>query len=239
MRKLVFCGLLAAVFMLATGCVSAWDYYELRENYDALLKIQKSLDEATKELGPENDALKKELATLKAENEILNKKLKAMGQLVSSGWEKVRNQFLESARQIPVDKTESDEGGITVYKDSGTLGIQQELLFASGSVKVKPGAKRVIRNLADLLTRPEYRNAIIQVEGHTDRQPVRVHKQFENNWKLSALRAYAVLQELIKAGVPESRICGVFWGEHKNRAYNPPGAAKAENRRVEIRLVEK
>lgn len=72
---------------------------------------------------------------------------------------------------------------------------------------------------------------VISVEGHTDN----VGKP-ENNLKLSAKRAQAVKNYLIKKGIAESRISAQGFGDSKPLAPNTTPQGRAKNRRVELHL---
>jgi outer membrane protein OmpA-like peptidoglycan-associated protein len=71
----------------------------------------------------------------------------------------------------------------------------------------------------------------ISVEGHSDNIG-----NAENNLKLSAKRAQAVKNYLIKKGIVESRISAQGFGDSKPIAPNTTPAGRAKNRRVELHL---
>ena len=240
-RVLLFSMMLAVVSVVFSGCVFPWDYHDIRVKYDALTKTFKAREAQILKLGPENEALRKDNDALNIQDRANRRIIKRLkGVVTGGGWDQKIRDFGTEVKQISVPTDVGAAEGLTVYRDTGTVGISQDLLFASGSATVLSSGKRIIRNLANILMKPKYGNALIQVEGHTDRQPVRKTKaRFGDNWGLSALRACAVLRELAKAGVPESRLCGMFWGEQKNRVHNPSGQSVKANRRVEIRLLEK
>ncbi len=240
-RVLLFSMMLAMVSVVFSGCVFPWDYHDIRVKYDALTNTFKAREAQILKLGPENEALRRENDALNIQNRANRKIIEQLKGAVTSGaWTAKVRDFGDEVKQITVTPEIGPGEGLTVYKNTGTVGIAQDLLFASGSATVLPSGKGIIRNLANILMKPKYGNALVQVEGHTDRQPVRKTKaKFGDNWGLSALRACAVLRELAKAGVPESRLCGMFWGEQNNRVHNPPGQSVKANRRVEIRLLEK
>ena len=80
----------------------------------------------------------------------------------------------------------------------------------------------------------EYSKANFSVQGHTDSQG-----RASNNKKLSERRAKAVLDYLVaKAGVSSSRLASAGFGEDYPIANNKTRAGRAQNRRVEIKLVK-
>lgn len=72
-------------------------------------------------------------------------------------------------------------------------------------------------------------NATIEVGGHTDAEGEPDRKQ-----KLSERRARAVVDHLIKAGVPEAQIHAVGYGDSKPVAPNDTPDNRAKNRRIEF-----
>jgi len=80
----------------------------------------------------------------------------------------------------------------------------------------------------------EYPKANFSVQGHTDSQG-----RAANNKKLSERRAKAVLDYLAtKASISSSRLTSAGFGEDYPIANNKTRAGRAQNRRVEIKLVK-
>jgi flagellar motor protein MotB len=79
----------------------------------------------------------------------------------------------------------------------------------------------------------------VSVEGHTDTIPVRAEKNrpYKDNYDLSFFRAKAVALLLEKYGVPKERISIIGFGDTHPRAPNSTPQGRAQNRRVEIRLI--
>jgi chemotaxis protein MotB len=105
--------------------------------------------------------------------------------------------------------------------------MSQNLLFRSGSNDIGPNGKRAIQQVAAALRgNPDID---IVVEGHTDTdgRPLQ-------NWNLSALRATAVVQELVAAGVDPHRVTAAGRAFYDPVAPNTTEADKALNRRTEI-----
>ena len=75
---------------------------------------------------------------------------------------------------------------------------------------------------------------IIEIEGHTDSEGVD-----ERNMPLSERRAEAVLDYLIKAGVPADRLKAVGYGASRPVAPNDTAAGRAKNRRIEFAVKVK
>jgi outer membrane protein OmpA-like peptidoglycan-associated protein len=107
------------------------------------------------------------------------------------------------------------------------LTLRNDLLFDSGSATLKPGAQRVIDNLAQLMRRDPDRD--IAIEGFTDSEgPI------ETNRRLSQSRAAAVKSALVARGIEPGRIDSRGYGPAFPVASNETPTGRQLNRRVEI-----
>ncbi|WP_237276881.1 OmpA family protein [Tenacibaculum ovolyticum] len=106
------------------------------------------------------------------------------------------------------------------------------IYFNSGRTTFKAGVTDNLNRIAAIMK--EYSKANFSVQGHTDSQG-----RASNNKKLSERRAKAVLDYLVaKAGVSSSRLASAGFGEDYPIANNKTRAGRAQNRRVEIKLVK-
>ena len=81
---------------------------------------------------------------------------------------------------------------------------------------------------------------VLQVDGHTDDQPILTGSRFQNNRELSQARALSVVLYLMTAEqMPPRRLSANGFGEYQ--PINPANsrAARAQNRRIELKLTEK
>jgi chemotaxis protein MotB len=112
--------------------------------------------------------------------------------------------------------------------------ITDGVLFDSGSAVVKPGGRPTLAEIGRIIdhegTHP------VQVEGHTDDQPIST-SQYPSNWQLSGARAAAVVQQLNGAGVSGKRMSLAGYAAQHPVAGNATPAGRAQNRRVEIILT--
>jgi chemotaxis protein MotB len=76
----------------------------------------------------------------------------------------------------------------------------------------------------------------VQVEGHTDDQPIAT-SHYPSNWQLSGARAAAVVQQLNSAGVSGKRMSLAGYAAQHPVAGNATPSGRAQNRRVEIILT--
>jgi chemotaxis protein MotB len=85
------------------------------------------------------------------------------------------------------------------------------------------------------------KDAVFQVGGHTDNQPIKseeVKARFPTNWELSAARATNVVRFLEEtAGIPGKRLVAAGFSEFRPMASNKKEKTRAQNRRIEIALL--
>jgi chemotaxis protein MotB len=111
--------------------------------------------------------------------------------------------------------------------------LTDNLLFDSGAARIKPAGMNLLEHLAPLLR--HQRSHQVDVEGHTDSQPIH-GSVYPSNWELSTARASAVVRALIAMRMTPDRLTAT------GRAYLDPSASnattqgRARNRRVEIVL---
>jgi chemotaxis protein MotB len=112
--------------------------------------------------------------------------------------------------------------------------VTDGVLFDSGSAVVKDGGRPTLVEIGRIIdhegTHP------VQVEGHTDDQPINT-SQYPSNWQLSGARAAAVVQQLSSAGVSGKRMSLAGYAAQHPVAGNATPKGRAQNRRVEIILT--
>jgi chemotaxis protein MotB len=139
-----------------------------------------------------------------------------------------------------IDKLAKDAGlaekmSTTVTPDGLKIRlITDGVLFDSGSAVVKSGGRPTLSEIGRIIdhegTHP------VQVEGHTDDQPIAT-SQYPSNWQLSGARAAAVVQTLNGAGVSGKRMSLAGYAAEHPVAGNATPTGRAKNRRVEIILT--
>jgi len=131
-----------------------------------------------------------------------------------------------------------DEIPETLKKFTGAI---QGINFKVSSADLAPGSTAVLDKAVAVLN--EFTDVKLEIQGHTDDQPVR-GKKFADNKELSQARADTVKAYFIKKGIDESRLSAVGYGDTQP-IEDPTGLkggklnqARAKNRRVEFKLVE-
>jgi chemotaxis protein MotB len=143
-------------------------------------------------------------------------------------------QFEEEFRE------EIDQGEIAFERHLSYLQItfSDKVLFASGKHHLEARERRLLDRCARVFAKASssgYRQ--IQVEGHTDSQPVHQGADVADNWELSTARALAVVRFLIGTGeLPPEVFSANGYADQKPVASNRTLAGRAKNRRIEIRL---
>ena len=99
--------------------------------------------------------------------------------------------------------------------------------FESGRASIDPDSTGLLDHLVEIALRCP--NSNIEVAGHTD-----ADGEDAANQALSEKRAQAVVDYLVKAGLPASRFTAVGYGSTQPVAGNDPDDGKAQNRRIEF-----
>jgi chemotaxis protein MotB len=131
--------------------------------------------------------------------------------------------------------------GVSVVGDRFVF--QSEVLFASGSAELGVEGQRQMVQLAQTLLElsrqiPPEVNWILRVDGHTDTVPITT-RLFASNWELSTARAVSVVKFLAAQGIAPERLAAAGFGEFQplDKAATP--AARAKNRRIELKLDQR
>jgi chemotaxis protein MotB len=78
---------------------------------------------------------------------------------------------------------------------------------------------------------------VLQINGHTDKQPISGGGRFKSNWELSAARAISVVEYFISQGIPPDRLVAAGYGEYQPLVEGDTPADYAQNRRIELKLT--
>jgi chemotaxis protein MotB len=115
------------------------------------------------------------------------------------------------------------------------ISLPQAILFPSGEDHILPGALPIVSQIAAVLASVPNKVALV---GHADAVPIH-NKRFQSNWELSAARSVNLLEVLsTRYGISESRLSVQSYGSNDPKDSNDTEAGRAENRRVEILLLD-
>ncbi len=127
-------------------------------------------------------------------------------------------------------RTAGTDVEVTRRGDDLVLNMPSGITFATDSANVQPQFRPTLDQVADVLK--EYNQTYIDVYGHTDSTGSDAYNQ-----TLSERRASAVANYLTGQGVQSARIGTRGFGETQPIASNETEEGRAENRRVEIKIV--
>lgn len=137
-----------------------------------------------------------------------------------------------------VDKQEAElresmkGSGVEVERDGDQLKLVMpgSITFATGKSEIQPSFQHTLNQLAANFK--QFQDSDLIVTGHTDSVG-----SYETNQLLSARRADSVSQFLRSNGVDSSRLQTLGAGSSSPIAPNDTAEGRAQNRRVEIKLV--
>jgi len=136
---------------------------------------------------------------------------------------------------IRINALELNEIDITKVKGPKEVTVvldERALLFDFDKSNVKPQYYGILQNLKEYIEANDYEVTIV---GHTDAKGTN-----EYNMKLGMRRAESVKAKLLEFGVPADRIVGVeSRGEEEPVATNDTAEGRAQNRRIEFKLVRR
>lgn len=144
--------------------------------------------------------------------------------------EKTASELNLMANQTLLQKTkmkQTERGLIVSLSEAG--------FFAPGEAAVSPEAQNVLKVLAESL---QDNQIPVRVEGHTDSTPIS-NTRYNSNWELSTTRAANVLQELVENGIAPERLSASGYGGFQPVANNDTAEGRAQNRRVDIVILNR
>lgn len=223
---------LAGAALVAAGCVTTQEHEQVVGELEQRLARERESATAERErLYAENDALRAERDDARRRLAELERDLAPKAR---------RYDDLHPTYEGLVRDLEADLAAARIEIDRLREGLRTRLpaetLFASGSAELTPEGERMLARLAEQLRDAPYE---VLVQGHTDDVPIRgaLATRYPTNWELAAARAARVVRALEAAGVPPDRLAAVSLGEHHPIVAGDDPAARAENRRIEVRLV--
>lgn len=140
---------------------------------------------------------------------------------------------LSQRGQVKLDQPDRAERQVITFSN--------KLLFSVGDARItNPEGQAVLAQVARLIrqhTTPQQLFARVQVNGHTDEDPIWT-PLYHSNWELSSARATSVVTFLAGHGVRPTLLSATGFAEH--RPFDPFGQRindKARKRRIEIEIL--
>jgi chemotaxis protein MotB len=152
--------------------------------------------------------------------------------------EKFRSEFFGQLREVLGNRP-----GVRIVGDRFVF--SSEVLFTPGSATLAPEGRAQIAGVVQTLNEaiadiPPGLNWIIRVDGHTDNVPLSGGGAFRDNWELSQARALSVVRYMQdELGFPPDRLAATGFGEWQPVVAGETPEARAQNRRIELKLTER
>ena len=133
-----------------------------------------------------------------------------------------------------VVKVEKDDKGVVIELSSSAF-------YKPGSADIRDEAAPVLKKISQTLKAPRFLPYVIDIEGHTDDDPIATDK-FPSNWELSAVRATRVVRFFAEQGIDAIRMKATGFAEIQPKAPNRDAEGKpikenqTRNRRVAVRV---
>jgi chemotaxis protein MotB len=149
-----------------------------------------------------------------------------------------RSEFFGRLRDVV-----AGQEGIRIEGDRFVF--SSEVLFGVGQAELSPAGQAELAAVGAILRTiaaeiPPGIDWVIRVDGHTDNVPLSGEGQFADNWELSQARALSVVRYLIaNEGIAPERLAANGFGEFQPLAPGDTPAARALNRRIELKLTER
>lgn len=149
-----------------------------------------------------------------------------------------KSDFFGELRQIL-------EGQDRIRIEGDRFIFASEVLFEPGSATLSQAGEAEIANIADILRSiaddiPPGIDWVIRVDGHTDNIPVGSGSRYADNWELSQARALSVVRFMSDdLGIDPRRLAANGFGEFQPLNPLDTPEARAQNRRIELKLTER
>lgn len=221
------------IIMYASSSINENKFKQISESFRIAFGGGKTIVGSSQTTAQEIDIKKKAAAAEAAA------KAKAEAEAKAQSDAEVQEQNTLKEVKEKIDKYLSDNqmsGSVsTDIQERGlVVSIQDALFFDSGKADIKPQWSQKLIEISKILnTITNY----IRIEGHTDNVPIS-NSSFSDNLDLSCSRAanvYRLLQE--QGGISKERLSAEGYGDSRPVADNNTEAGKAQNRRVDIVII--
>ncbi len=226
------------------------EYYEDTRNeaqQEYIARIEKRREEAQEALASTREELER-VATKMKEKDADVENLRERKRELEQRKDQLQNEL--SAKEAALTKSEqarreaqqraeaaiaslNELANVKEEAHETVITLSGSVLFKTGEAELLPIAKNKLSKVSNALKNLDEDKKIV-VEGHTDsRGSAKMNKE------LSQKRAESVTEYLAQEGIPQSRLKAVGKGEEEPVADNDSPEGRANNRRVELRILEK
>ncbi|MBN2907752.1 MAG: peptidoglycan -binding protein [Rhodobacteraceae bacterium] len=152
--------------------------------------------------------------------------------------ETYRSEFFGELRRLLAGRE-----GVRIVGDRFVF--SSEVLFEPAKATLSPAGQAqiarvvaILRDVADQI--PPEIDWILRVDGHTDDVPLAEGAEYADNWELSQARALSVVRYMVdELGFAPDRLAAAGFGEFQPVATGDTPEARAQNRRIELKLTER
>ena len=195
--------------------------------------VKKAAEEEAAKKAAEEEAAKKaaeeEAAKKAAEEEAAKKAAEEEAAKKAAEEEAAKKAAEEAEAKRKADEEAARQAAIESCRDAlNGATISGSIRFAFNSTDIKAKILSELGKIA-AIAKDCPANVTITVSGHTDNSGTA-----EANQKLSEQRAQAVVDYLVKAGVPSSKLKAAGFGQEKPIAENDTAEGRSKNRRIEF-----
>lgn len=118
------------------------------------------------------------------------------------------------------------------------ISLSNDAYFKKASAELDiDSARSVLEKIALLLTKTDFKDKNIRIEGHTDSGATDPDGPWPTNWDLAAERSLNVLKYLVDFGADSSKMAAVSYGEYQAIFSNDTEEGMSKNRRVDIVIL--
>ncbi len=152
--------------------------------------------------------------------------------------ERYRSDFFGKLRDVL-----DGQDGVRIEGDRFVF--SSEVLFEPGRASLSDEGRAEIAKVAGILRAisddiPAGIDWVIRVDGHTDNVPLSGLGEFANNWELSQARALSVVLYMADfLDIPPERLAANGFGQYQPVDPADTDEARAQNRRIELKLTER
>ena len=210
----------------------------LQNLLDESAQKDKAADVQLQALGSQLNTALARVASEEKRRRKLEEEARLLAEAEAQNLEHFKSEFFGQLRDVL-----AAEDGVRIEGDRFVF--SSEVLFRTGDVNLSFEGQKQIANIAAILKRvsdkiPAGIDWVIRVDGHTDNLPLSGAGRYVDNWELSQARALSVVRYMSEElGIAPSRLAANGFGEY--RPINPENTpeARAQNRRIELKLTER
>lgn len=166
------------------------------------------------------------------------------GQFASEERQNIVEELQEAIEDIVREQDVPDVVSVSTDSKGITIELDANAFFKPGSADLADGAVPILQNTFAEVASPIYARFNIEVEGHTDDDPIST-PQFPSNWELSTARASTVVRFFLGMADPDgnkiepNRLKASGFAETQPKVPNrdESGAAIPENQRLNRRVI--